>query len=287
MFAPYSSFSTKPSFAFDPVKCISVVMGTKGTRGLFNYDAEPEVGLLWDLFKSHWRNNQQMFKIGERVDDVLPVRVQGMLDFAVDPIIYFNLKPGLPYIINVTMKWATKEKSKTIVLCYDTYKESEAKKAAAAAAAPPVKKHPCGCIGEFHSCAATAKEEMEFQKWRKASAVPPPAPEPYTFGTAAEFVEALMFPPLAPAPPPPAPPPPAPAPPPPAPPPPAPVAVAAPLPPIRAPYARQLTMERVREIRKFKTDNPGWSASAIAKHFDIPYNVAYKMLAGNSYKEAT
>jgi hypothetical protein len=269
MFMPSASFSTKPSFSFDPVKCVSVVMGTKGTRGLFNYDAEPEVALLWDIIKSHWRNNQQMFKIGERVDDVLPVRVQGLLDFAVEPIIYFNLKPGLPYIINVTMKWATKEKSKTIVLCYDTYKENEAKKAAAAAAG-------------------------------KASAPPPPAPEPYTFGTAEEFVEALMFPPLAPLPPPPAPappppapvpPPPAPAPPPPAPapppPPPAPVAVVALLPPRKAPYTRQLTMERVREIRKFKTDNPGWSASAIAKHFDIQYNVAYKMLAGNSYKEAT
>jgi hypothetical protein len=269
MFMPSASFSTKPSFSFDPVKCVSVVMGTKGTRGLFNYDAEPEVALLWDIIKSHWRNNQQMFKIGERVDDVLPVRVQGLLDFAVEPIIYFNLKPGLPYIINVTMKWATKEKSKTIVLCYDTHKGNEAKKAAAAAAG-------------------------------KASAPPPPAPEPYTFGTAEEFVEALMFPPLAPLPPPPAPappppapvpPPPAPAPPPPAPapppPPPAPVAVVALLPPRKAPYTRQLTMERVREIRKFKTDNPGWSASAIAKHFDIPYNVAYKMLAGNSYKEAT
>jgi hypothetical protein len=269
MFMPSASFSTKPSFSFDPVKCVSVVMGTKGTRGLFNYDAEPEVALLWDIIKSHWRNNQQMFKIGERVDDVLPVRVQGLLDFAVEPIIYFNLKPGLPYIINVTMKWATKEKSKTIVLCYDTHKGNEAKKAAAAAAG-------------------------------KASAPPPPAPEPYTFGTAEEFVEALMFPPLAPLPPPPAPappppapvpPPPAPAPPPPAPapppPPPAPVAVVALLPPRKAPYTRQLTMERVREIRKFKTDNPGWSASAIAKHFDIQYNVAYKMLAGNSYKEAT
>jgi hypothetical protein len=52
-------------------------------------------------------------------------------------------------------------------------------------------------------------------------------------------------------------------------------------------YAPQLTMERVREIRKFKTDNPGWSASAIGKQFDIPYNVVYKMLSGNTYKEAT
>lgn len=27
-------------------------------------------------------------------------------------------------------------------------------------------RHPCGCIGEFHSCAASAKQEEEFQKSR-------------------------------------------------------------------------------------------------------------------------
>jgi len=217
----------KPSYAFDATKCIATVMGAQGTRGLWNRDAEPEAALLWDFFKCHWRANPKMFEIGEREDDVLPVRVHGMLDFGIDPLLHFNLKPGSPYIKNVAIKW----NSKTIILCSDTFKSdaSKASAALAAAVAPPVKKPV------------------------DAPAPAPPAPV---------------------AAPPPPPPPPAP--------------VAGPLPPPRkAQYAPQLTMERVREIRKFKVDNPTWSASAIAKQFNIPYNVAYKMLSGNTYKEAT
>jgi len=242
----------KPSYAFDATKCIAAVMGVQGTRGLWNRDAEPEAALLWDFFKCHWRANPKMFEIGEREDDVLPVRVHGMLDFGIDPLLHFNLKPGSPYIKNVAIKW----NSKTIILCSDTFKSdaSKASAALAAAVAPPVKK----------PVDAPAPAPM-------------PAPVPY-------LLKMLDFPELQPLP---APAPPAPvAAPPPPPPPPAPVA--GPLPPPRkAQYAPQLTMERVREIRKFKVDNPTWSASAIAKQFNIPYNVAYKMLSGNTYKEAT
>ena len=215
------------SLKFNNLKCLSSVMGSTGQRGLWNRDAVPEVALLWDIIKTHYRAFPEKFDVTGRSGDVMTVIVRGLLDFGIDILLHFNIIPGTMHIASVKTKWNGKIID-LVVSNTEMQKPAPAPPAQAPAPAPPA----------------------------QAPAPAPPAPAP------------------APAPPAPAPAPPAPE--------------ATGLPPpgsVAKAKSSKITMAKVREMRAFKEANPAWSVAQIVKHFDITYNVGFKMLKGHTYKE--